>query len=88
MKGRQAIFQKNNSNNDSEYDLGSWKKNVENARNDYQRPRRTKEQTAMNNILEGINSKITQAEEQITDLENNVGNHCCKTQYSKKNEKN
>ena len=38
---------------------GFWKKNGENARNVYQRPRITKEQTAMNNILEGINSRIT-----------------------------
>ena len=30
---------------DSEDDPGSWKKNGEDARNVYQRPRRTKEQT-------------------------------------------
>ena len=34
---------------------GFWKKNGEDARNVYQRPRRTKEQTEMNNTLEGIN---------------------------------
>ena len=33
---------------------GFWKKNGEDARNVYQRPRRTKEQTEMNNTLEGI----------------------------------
>ena len=32
-------------NNDSEDDLGSQKKNGEDSRNIYQRPRRTKEQT-------------------------------------------
>ena len=35
----------------------------------YQRPRRTKEQTEMNDTLKGINRKITEAE-QINDLEN------------------
>ena len=34
---------------DSEDDPGSWKKNGEDARNVYQRPRRIKEQTEMNN---------------------------------------
>ena len=42
---------------DSEDDPGSWKKNGEDARNVYQRPRRTKEQTKMNNILGGISRK-------------------------------
>ena len=37
-------------------------RNGEDARNVYQRPRRTKEQTEMNNTLEGINSRITEAE--------------------------
>ena len=32
-------------------DLGSWENNGEDARNDYQRPRKTKEQTEMNNTL-------------------------------------
>ena len=41
MKWREATFQKN----DSEDDPGSWKKNGEDVRNVYQRPRRTKEQT-------------------------------------------
>ena len=56
--------------NDSEDDLGSQKKNGgkdwEDARNVY---RRIKEQTEMNNTLEGIISSITEAEEQINDLE-------------------
>ena len=43
--------------------------NGEDPRNVYQRPRRTKEQTEMNTILEEINSRITEAEEQINDLE-------------------
>ena len=38
----------------------------------YQRPRRTKEQTEMNNTLEGINSRITEAEEQINDQEDRM----------------
>ena len=35
----------------------------------YQRPRRTKEQTEMNNTLEGIHSRITESEEWINNLE-------------------
>ena len=46
-------------NNDSEDDPGSWENNGEDARNVCQRSRRTKEQTEMNNTLEGINSRIT-----------------------------
>ena len=46
----------------------SWKKNGEDARNVQERPRRIKEQTEMNNTLEGIKSRITEAEEQISDL--------------------
>ena len=45
------------------------KKKGEDERNVYQRPRRTKEKTEMNNTLERINSRITEAEEQIHDLE-------------------
>ena len=51
MKQRQAAFQKRIQNNDSEDDSGSWKNNGEDARNVYQRPRKTKEQTEMNNTL-------------------------------------
>ena len=53
-------------NNDSADDPGSWKQNGEDARNVYQRPRRTKGQTEMNNSLEGINHRITEAEESVT----------------------
>ena len=45
------------------------KNNGEDGRNVYQSPRRTEEQTEMNNTLEEINSRITEAEEQINDLE-------------------
>jgi len=55
-------------NNDSADDPGSWKQNGEDARNVYQRPRRTKAQTEMNNSLKGIN-RITEAGESMSDLE-------------------
>jgi len=42
-------------------------------------------QTKMNNTLEGINSRITEAEEQVSDLEDGR-NYCCKTEYRKNNE--
>ena len=41
-------------NNDSEDDPGSWENNEKDARNVYQRLTRTKEQTEVNNTLEGI----------------------------------
>ena len=47
-------------------------KDGEDARNVYQRPRRTKEQTEMNNTSEGINSRITEAEEWTNDLEDRM----------------
>ena len=63
-------------NNDTEDDWGSWKKNGgkdwEDARNVYQRPRRTKEQTGMNNTPEEINRRITEAKEQISGLEDKM----------------
>ena len=59
-------------NSDSEDDPGSWKQNGEDTRNTYQRPRRTKEQVEMNDTLEGINSRITQAEERISNLEDRM----------------
>ena len=46
-----------------------WENNGEDARNVY---RRTKEQTEMNNTLEGINSTITKGEEWINDLEDRM----------------
>ena len=58
-------------NKDGEDDWGSWKNN-EDARNVYQRSRGTKEQTEMNNTLEEINSRITEAEEWIHDLKNRM----------------
>ena len=43
------------------------------------KPRRTKGQLEMNNTLEGINSRITEAEEWINDLEDRmVGNTAVK----------
>ena len=42
--------------------LGS-RNNGEDAKNVYQRPIRTKEQTEMNNPLEGVSSRVTEAEE-------------------------
>ena len=59
-------------NNDSEDDPGSQENNGEDARNVCQRPRRTKEQTEMNNTSEGINSRITEAEEWTNDLEDRM----------------
>ena len=56
-------------NNDSEDDPGSWENNEKDARNVQQRPTRTKEQTEMNNTLEGIHSRITESEEWINNLE-------------------
>ena len=60
-------------NNYSEDDPGSWKQNWEDARNVYQRPRKLKnKQTEMNNTLERINSRISEAEEWISDLEDRM----------------
>ena len=36
--------------------------------------------TEMKNILEGINSRITEAEKWISDQEDNGGNLCCRTE--------
>ena len=44
MEIRQSL-RKRIQNNDSEDDPGSWENSGEDARNVYQRPRRTKEQT-------------------------------------------
>jgi len=44
----------------------------------------------MKNTLEGMSSRITEAEEWICDLEDrsqNGRNHCCKTEYRKRNER-
>ena len=61
MKRVQAIYFKRIQNNDGK-----------DARNVYQRSTGTKEQTEMNNTLEGINSRITEAEEWINDLEDRM----------------
>ena len=63
-----------------EDDPGYQENNDEDTRNVYQRHTRTKGQTEMNNTLEGIHSRITEAEEWINDLGGqNGGNHGCKT---------
>ena len=73
MKWRQVTFQKKNQNNDTEDDPGYQENDEDDVRNVYQRPRRTKEQkTEMNNTLEGINSRITEAEERTNDLEDRM----------------
>ena len=54
MKRRQQPSRKRIQNNDIEDDPGSQKWKGEDVRNVYQTPRRTKEQTEMNNTLEGI----------------------------------
>ena len=42
----------------------------------------------MNSRQEGIKSRITEAEEQVSDMKDRMcGNHCCETEYRKKNEK-
>ena len=56
-------------NQDREYNGG---KDWEDEINIYQRPTKTKEETEMKNTLEGINSKITETEEQINDLEDRM----------------
>ena len=60
-----------------EDDSGSQEKNGgkdwKDARNVYQRPKKLKKKQAkMNNILEGITSRITGAEEQRNDLEDRM----------------
>ena len=60
-------------NNNSEDDPGSQKKKGEDARNVYQRPRRTKEQINRNKQYTGeINSIITEAEDRMSDLKDKV----------------
>ena len=74
MKRRQATFQKKkkNQNNYSEDVPGSQKLNGEDARNVCQRTTRPKEQTEMNNTLEGINSRTTEVKELISGLEDRM----------------
>ena len=72
LRDRQSS-RKRIQSSDSEDDSGSQKKNGdkdwEDARNVYQRPRRTKEQT--DESLEGINSRISEAE-RISELEDKM----------------
>ena len=51
------------------YGLG---KTMEKMQNVYQRLKRTKEQTEMSNTLEGINSRMIAAADQINDLEDRM----------------
>ena len=71
-RGYRKIIWKRTQNNDSKDDQKPWKQNGENARINYQRPRRIKEWTyrdntvtEIKNTLEGINSRISKAEEWI-----------------------
>ena len=64
--------EKRTLNNNSEDDPGSWENNGEDARNVSQTPSRTKEQTNRDNTLEVINSRITEAEEWINELEDRM----------------
>ena len=57
---------------DSEDDPGSWKKNGEDARNVYQRPRKNKNQTEMNSTVKGLSSRVTDAKEHINYQENRM----------------
>ena len=59
--------------------IQSQENNKEVERIVYQRLRKTKEQTEMNNTLERINSRITGGQ--------TGGSHCCRTEYRRKNEK-
>ena len=44
-------------------------------------------QTEMKNTPEGINNRVTEAEEQVSDMKDRMcGYHCCETEYRKKNE--
>ena len=64
------------------------RKSMEKMQDAYQRPRRTKEKTEMNNTLERINSRITEAEERINDLEDRMVEITATEQnIEKKNEK-
>ena len=55
-----------------EDDPGYQENNDEDTRNVYQRHTRTKGQTEMNNTLEGINSRITETEAWVDDLEDRM----------------
>lgn len=59
----------------------------EDARHVYQRLRSSKEQTEMSNTLESINSRITEAEEQVNDLKDRMVKITAKQTIEKKNDK-
>ena len=75
------LQEKRIQNNDSEDDPGSRENNGEDAKLVYQKSTRTKEQKKkqMSKTLEGIHSRITEAE-QINDL-GDSGNYCHRTEY-------
>ena len=60
-------------------------KNGEDARIVYQKLTRTKEQTETNNTLEGINSRITEAEKWISDLDERMVEITAAEQNTEKN---
>jgi len=60
--GNRQLSRKRIQINDSD-DPGSWENSGEDARNVYQISTRTKERIEMANTLEGINRRITEAEE-------------------------
>ena len=65
--GHRQLSRKRIQNNDSKYEPESQKLNGEGSWNIYWRPRRTTRKTEMKNILEGINGRITEVEEQRSD---------------------
>ena len=68
----EKIPEKRFQNDGIENDPGSLKKNGEDARNVTKDIEELQKQTEMNNTLEGINRRITEAEEQISDLEDRI----------------
>ena len=77
MKWKQATFQKIIWNNDSEQDSGSGKRmeaKIEKMQEMFTKhlEKLKNKQTEMNNTLQGIDSRIMDAEEQISDLEDRM----------------
>ena len=68
----EKIPEKRFQNDDIENDPGSLKKNGEDARNVTKDIEELQKQTEMNNTLEGINRRITEAEKQISYLEDRI----------------
>ena len=75
QSGARQASRKGIHNKDSEGDPESWGKkggkDWDDARNVYQRPKRNK-QTEVTNALEGIHSRITEAEARVNDLEDRM----------------